>query len=113
MDESRIQLEVQSSGVVELRAVLVDPSAVHAVFKVALLDPVLEKRRTRTETINRRGKTDELYVRDVTLLETVSLSNASARYDMIQILYALLHPPPHRKPEVKILTCICWLLKGP
>lgn len=41
--ESRIKVEIQSFGVVELRAPLVDPSAVHAVFKVALLDPVLQK----------------------------------------------------------------------
>ena len=41
--ESRIKFEVQSPGVVELCALLVDPSAVHAVLKVALIHPVLQK----------------------------------------------------------------------
>lgn len=42
--KSRIKIEIQSSGVVERRALLVDPSAVYAVFKVALIHPVLEKK---------------------------------------------------------------------
>ena len=40
--KSHINLKVQSLGVVELRAFLVDSPAVNTVFKIAFVNPVLQ-----------------------------------------------------------------------